>query len=332
MLSTCLFVPLPNGKRSGHYYFANNINNKDIMTAITNFEQLTAHLVERGLRKRVAVVCASDSSTQNAVARALREGFAEAIFVGSREAVEANADIQLYSDHISYVDATDGDDAAQKAVALVREGKADILMKGLINTDNLLHAVLNKETGILPRGQVLTHITASAIPGYPKLLFFTDAAVIPYPTHEQRVEQVRYIVKLCHDFGISTPKISLIHCSEKVGGKFFPFTERYAEIIEQGAAGEFGPCIIDGPLDLKTSCCKESLVKKGISSPLDGEADALIFPDIQAGNVFYKTITFFCHAETAGMLAGTLAPVVLPSRGDSEQCKYCSLALAAINA
>jgi len=304
----------------------------EMMKAITNFEQLTAHLTERGARKRVAVVCASDSSTQNAVAHALREGFIDAVFVGSREAVEANADIQCHSGHISYIDASTPDEAAQKAVAMVREGKADILMKGLINTDNLLHAVLNKETGILPRGKVLTHITASAIPGYPKLLFFTDAAVIPYPTHEQRVEQVRYIVQLCHDFGIANPKVSLIHCTEKVGGKFFPFTEGYPEIIEQGKAGEFGTCIIDGPLDLKTSCCKESLVKKGISSPLEGESDAVIFPDIQAGNVFYKAITLFCHAETAGILAGPIAPVVLPSRGDSEQCKFCSLALAAINA
>lgn len=306
--------------------------NQNKMKAITNFEQLTSHLAERGTRKRVAVVCASDSSTQNAVAHALRDGFVDAIFIGSREAVETNADIQCHTGHISYIDASTPDEAAQKAVALVREGQADILMKGLINTDNLLHAVLNKETGILPRGKVLTHITASAIPGYPKLLFFTDAAVIPYPTHEQRVEQVRYIVQLCHDFGIANPKVSLIHCTEKVGGKFFPFTEGYPEIIEQGKAGEFGTCIIDGPLDLKTSCCKESLVKKGISSPLEGESDAVIFPDIQAGNVFYKAITLFCHAETAGILAGPIAPVVLPSRGDSEQCKFCSLALAAINA
>ena len=236
------------------------------------------------------------------------------------------------AEHITYVEAESRLEAANKAVELVREQKADILMKGLINTDDLLHAVLNKEHGILPKGRVLTHLTASCIPGYPKILFFTDAAVIPYPTHEQRVEQVRYITKLCHDFGISIPKISLIHCSEKVGGKFFPFTERYAEIIEEGRKGTFGPCVIDGPLDLKTSCCKESLEKKGIASPLEGEADALVFPDIEAGNVFYKTITLFSKAETAGMLAGTMAPVVLPSRSDSKTCKFCSLALAAINA
>ncbi len=302
------------------------------METITNFNQLVSHLSKKGQRKRVAVVCASDESTQYAVERALREGFIEAIFVGCREDIESKESFKQLSDHISYVDAESRIDAAQKAVQLIREQKADILMKGLINTDDLLHAVLNKEHGILPKGNVLTHLTASCIPGYPKMLFFTDAAVIPYPTHEQRVEQVRYIAKLCRDFGIPEPKISLIHCSEKVGGKFFPFTERYVEIIEEGKKGTFGPCVIDGPLDLKTSCCKESLVKKGISSPLEGESDALVFPDIEAGNVFYKTITFFSKAETAGMLAGTLAPVVLPSRSDSKTCKFCSLALAAINA
>jgi len=302
------------------------------MSSISNFQQLIEHLSLRGERKRAAIVCATDTSTQYAVARALQEGFIEAIFVGPKAPVAAHPDIAAQSEHVRYIDIADADAAATKAVELVREGEADILVKGLINTDNLLHAVLNKEHGILPRGQVLTHLTASSFAGYPKLLFFTDAAVIPYPTHEQRVEQVRYIAKLCRDFGIAEPKISLIHCSEKVGGKFFPFTERYHEIIESGQAGEFGSCIIDGPLDLKTSCCKESLDKKGITSPLDGAADALVFPDIEAGNVFYKTITLFCQAETACILAGTMAPVVLPSRSDSPMCKYYSLALAAINA
>ena len=276
------------------------------METITQFSQLIAHLSSRGVRKRVAVVCAYDDSTQYAVGRALEEGFIDAILVGNKEKVKDNVIFSQYADHVSYVETSDADDAARQAVRLVREGKADVLMKGLINTDNLLHAVLNKEEGILPKGNVLTHLTASSIPGYPRMLFFTDAAVIPYPTHEQRVEQVRYVTRLCHNFGIAEPRISLIHCSEKVGGKFFPFTERYAEIIEAGRQGEFGDCIIDGPLDLKTSCCKESLDKKGIQSPLDGAADALVFPDIEAGNVFYKTITLFCQAETAGMLAGTM--------------------------
>jgi phosphate butyryltransferase len=204
-------------------------------------------------------------------------------------------------------------------------------MKGLINTDNLLHVVLNKETGILPRGKVLTHITAARLPEYEKLLFFTDSAVIPHPTQEQRIQQVRYITSLCHSFGIDEPKVSLIHCTEKVNEKYFPFTLGYKEIIKMSEAGEFGPCIIDGPLDLKTSVSPESLRIKGIDSPIGGEADALVFPDIEAANVFYKSITLFLGVETAGTLQGTLAPVVLPSRSDSKLCKFYSLALAAIS-
>ena len=301
------------------------------MDTINSFEKLVSQLSSLGNRKRVAVVCASDESTQYAVARALHEGFIDAIFVGCKEEVEANADFKDMKEHISYVDAKDRDEAAAKAVQLVRDGKADVLMKGLINTDNLLRAVLNKEHGILPKGNVLTHITAASIPGYPRLLFFTDAAVIPYPTQEQRVSQVNYIANLCRSFGIAEPRISLIHSSEKVNGKHFPFTEGYTEIVNDSKKGDFGPCFIDGPLDVKTSCCKESMDKKGIQSPIDGSADALIFPDIEAGNVFYKTITLFCGAETAGMLVGPMAPVVLPSRSDSKTCKYFSLALATIN-
>lgn len=301
------------------------------MNTINSFEELVAHLSSQGNRKRVAVVCASDESTQYAVTRALREGFIEAIFVGSKNEVEANVDLKGLEDYISFVDAQSPDDAAAKAVQLVRDGKADILMKGLINTDNLLRAVLNKEHGILAKGNVLTHITAASMANYPRLLFFTDAAVIPYPTQEQRIAQVNYIAELCRSFGINQPRISLIHSSEKVNGKHFPFTEGYVEIVNNSKNGDFGSCIIDGPLDVKTSCCKESMDKKGIHSPIDGAADALVFPDIEAGNVFYKTITLFCGAETAGMLVGPMVPVVLPSRSDSKTCKYYSLALATIN-
>lgn len=301
------------------------------MEIIKNFNDLIQHLSHDCERKRVAVVCASDKSTQSAVAEALKEGFVDAIFVGCKESIEATGLFNQYSEHVSYIDAENNDDAAKKAVALVREGKADILMKGLISTDSLLHAVLNKETGILPHGRVLTHITAALIPTYNKFLLFTDPAVLPYPNQEQRIEQIKYTVNLCHSIGIEEPKISLIHCSEKVGEKFFPFTVGYKEIIEKANNNLFGKCIVDGPLDVKTSCCYESMKTKGINSPINGEADALIFPDIEAGNVFYKTITLFCGAETAGALQGTIAPVVLPSRSDSFKCKFNSLALAAIS-
>ncbi len=297
---------------------------------IKNFDDLIKHLVTRGVRKRVAVVWASDDSTQEAVARALKEGFVDAIFVGCKAQLEVLEMLKPYQDHITYVDTDDRDEAAKLAVSLVREGKADILMKGLINTDNLLHAVLNKETGILPKGNVLTHVTTAQIPGYERLLLFSDAAVIPYPTHEQRIQQVRYITAMCRAMGVAEPKVSLIHCSEKVQEKYFPFTPGYKEIAQMARDGEFGPCIVDGPLDIKTSCNLHSMEMKGIDSPIHGESDAVIFPDIEAGNVFYKTLTCFTATETAGILQGTIAPVVTPSRSDSGPCKFYSLAVAAL--
>ncbi len=301
------------------------------METIRTFDDLVSHLSSVGERKRVAVVWASDDHTQEAIALALKEKIVDVVFVGARHEVENSQLLQPYFDHISIVDANDKDDAASIAVSLVKEGKVDVLMKGLINTDNLLRAVLNKETGILPKGNILTHVTATSVPSYPKLIFFTDPAVIPYPTQEQRMEQVRYVADLCHSFGIDEPRISLIHCTEKPNEKFFPFTMGYADIIAKAKDGFFGKCIVDGPLDVKCSCDIEAMQTKGIESPIAGEADALIFPDIESGNVFYKTVTLFGNAETAATLKGTLAPVVLTSRGDSVESKFYSLALAAIS-
>lgn len=278
------------------------------MRAIRTLDDMVVYLRNRGDKKRVAVVCGTDGHTQRAVEKAVEAGFAQAI----------------------YVNDADPDKAASQAVELVREGKADILMKGLLNTDKLLRAVLNKETGILPKGKILTHIAVAEIPNYPKPLFFTDAAVIPYPTQEQRVEQVRVAAYACHALGIDVPKIALIHCSEKVNEKTFPFTKGYPEIIHLARDGRFGDCIVDGPLDVKSACNVQNMWAKGINSPIMGEADALIFPDIEAGNSFYKTLTLFGRAETAGVLQGPMAPVVLPSRGDSVFSKYYSIALAAV--
>ena len=300
------------------------------METIKNFEQLIAHLRERGDRKTVAVVWGEDESSQEAIVDALEAGIIKAVFVGAREAAEQNKALMAHAEHISFIDTDDKDDAARKAVALVREGKADILMKGLINTDNLLHAVLNRETGILPKGNILTHITVSKIPTYHKLLIFGDAAVIPYPTQQQRTEQVDKAIRICRALGIEEPRVSLIHCSEKVNEKFFPHTVGYLEIIKAAEDGAFGKCIVEGPLDVKVSCCRESAVTKGIESKVAGETDALIFPDIESANTFYKTITLFCKADTAGILQGALSPVVLPSRSDSKACKLYSLAVAAL--
>lgn len=278
------------------------------MERIRNFEALSSYLAHKGVRKRVAVVCPHDASSREAMAKAEEAGFIEAIVV----------------------DDPDPRTAAKTAVEMVRSGKADILMKGLVNSDILLRAVLDHDGGLLPHGNTLTHLAVAEVPQYPRLLFYTDAAVIPYPTHEQRIRQVAYIAHLCRQFGIAEPRIALIHCSEKVDARHFPFTEGYPLIAQQARQGCFGPCIVDGPLDVKTSLSAESLQVKGLSSPIGGEADALVFPDIESGNLFHKTISLFGPARIAAVLAGATAPVVLPSRSDSAASKFYSLALATI--
>ena len=235
----------------------------------------------------------------------------------------------MYPGHVSVSRADDADGAAREAVAAVREGRADVLMKGTINTDNLLRAVLDKERGLLMPGQVLSHITAACAPSYGKLIFFSDAAVIPRPTTEQFDAMLRYDTAVCRRMGIDTPRVALIHCTEKVSEKF-PHTLAYSALQERAAAGDYGDVLVGGPMDVKTACDGESSRIKGISSPVAGCADILIFPNIESGNTFYKTITLFGGAEMAGMLCGTTAPVVVASRADSGDSKYYSLALACI--
>lgn len=298
------------------------------MQLLDNFDSVFKFL-SSVQRRRVAVAWPHDAHTLEAVEMALRQGLADFVLIGQ----DGDKDIlhlaESYPGRVEIVDVPDSDEAAKMAVALVRDGKADVLMKGLLNTDNLLRAVLNKQDGILAPGSVLSHITCSEIPTMGRLLFFSDAAVVPCPTLEQHSSIVRYMADVCRAFGIARPRIALIHCTEKTSPKF-PVTLSYAEIKERAARGDYGNVIVDGPMDVKTALDSHSAQIKGIDTPIDGRADGLIFPDIQAGNVFYKTISFFAHSLNAGMLMGAQAPVVLPSRSDSARSKLCSIAMACL--
>ena len=301
------------------------------MEPIRSFEELTRHLQSLNRRKRIAVVCANDMNTEYAIARALGEGIAEFVMIGNPNIQERYPMLRAFPQYVRIVPEEDPDRAARRAVEIVREGEADILMKGIINTDNLLHAILDKEHGLLPKGRILTHLSVVQIPTYRKLLFFSDAAVIPRPTLQQRIEMIQYAIRACRHFGIERPRIALIHCTEKVSAKF-PHSLDYVNIVELAEAGEFGDVIIDGPLDVKTACEKTSGDIKGIVSPIEGDADVLIFPNIESGNAFYKTVSLFCRADMAGLLQGPVCPVVLPSRSDSGLSKYYSMAMACLTA
>ena len=300
------------------------------MEPIQDFAGLMSRLHSMKERKRVAVVCPNDAQTEYVILRSLQEGFADFLLIADTPHLINSTYIQRqYPDRVKVYEASNPDTAAQEGVSLVREGHADVLMKGIINTDNLLRAVLNKEHGLLPPCNVLSHITVAQIPLYNKLLFFSDAAVIPRPQLKHFDAILQYDIDICRRMGIPEPRVALIHCTEKVNEKF-PHTLDYVALKEKAGAGEYGAMFLDGPMDVKTACDSHSGEVKGISSPVVGHADLLIFPNIESSNTFYKTLSLFGDANMAGMLLGTSAPVVVPSRADSGNSKFYSLSLACV--
>ena len=239
----------------------------------------------------------------------------------------AQAMRQISPEHVEIVEAESPEDASVKGVTLIHEGKGDVLMKGLVNTDVILRAVLNKEYGLLPKGTIMSHLTVAETPFYNKLLFFSDVAVIPHPTLEQFDAMVRYDVEICRKLGIEKPRVALIHFTEKVNPKF-QHTLDYEELKRRAAEGVYGEVIIDGPMDVKSACDLESCKDKGIETPIAGQADVVIFPNIESGNTFYKTMSLFGKSINAGILCGTSVPVIITSRADTGLSKYYSLALA----
>ena len=301
------------------------------METASNFTELTSKLHACGRKARVAVVCPYDDSTIESVQRAVKEGLADFVLLGTPEGIAKLPEEVKQSSAVELL-ITDADtDAAQAATTMARNGEVSVVMKGLIGTDTLLKAVLNKNFGILPQGNVLTHLSIAQLPGYHKLLFFSDVAVIPYPTIEQREAILRYDLAVCRKLGIGRPQVALIHFTEKVNPKF-PNSTDYVKLIEESRAGKFGDVDIAGPMDVKTACDRHSAEVKGIGSSVCGNADLLMFPNIESGNTFYKTITLFGGAVIAGMLQGAMVPVVLPSRSDTAESKFYSLVVACLTA
>ena len=303
------------------------------MKPISSFQALADSLSSPARRIRVAVASPADEHTAEVIERAIGCGMASFTLVATDGKEHTALSLHnAHPQHTTIIVAADDDNAARLAVAEVHQGRADVLMKGSLNTDNLLRAVLNKEQGILVKGSVLTHIAVAEIPGMNRLLFFSDAAVIPFPTTEQLDAVTTYITQTWRSItGGDKPRVALTHCTEKTSEKF-PITLSYQEVKQYAAEGKYGDICIDGPMDVKTACDAESGAIKGIASPVVGNADILLFPDIEAGNTFYKTITYFAHATVTGMLAGTTAPVVVTSRADSAESKFYSLAVACMKA
>lgn len=299
---------------------------------LTGFDQIFAELKGRGTRKRMVAAWGVDGHTISAASKAVDLGLVDVTLVGD-EVLIARACREEGVDAAKFTIVHNPAElpSVAQAVAMVREGEGDFLMKGLCSTDKFLRAILNKETGLLPPKGTLTHCTTLEIPGYHKLLFVGDVAVIPAPDFKQKMTIMDCLVKTARAVGVEKPKVAIIAATEQVL-QSQPATIEAAMLSKMVERGQIKGCIADGPLALDVAIDKESADIKGLVSPVAGDADCLLFPNIESGNVFYKVNSkLVVGVRQAGMLVGAKVPCVLSSRADSIDTKLNSIAIAAMS-
>ncbi len=296
-----------------------------------SFDDLISKVSGCGMKK-VAVAVAQDSAVLEAVAAAKERKIAEAILVGDADKIkEVAAQINMDLNGFEIIDEKDDYAAALKAVELVHNGKADMYMKGLIDTKSFLKSVLDKEVG-LRTGKTLSHVCVFEIKGIDHLLFLTDVAFMTYPTLEDKVHIIENTVDVCHACGIPNPKVAPLAAVEVVNPKM-PVTVDAAELTKMCEEGKITGCVVDGPLSLDLAIDPAAAKHKGAEGrKIVGDADILLFPDIHAGNLVYKALVHTAQVKNGNILTGTKAPVILTSRSDDFETKVNSLAIGAVMA
>ena len=299
---------------------------------IKTLDQMVSRVAETGKRFRVAVAWAQDPNTLGALNRAARAGFVNGILLGKKDIIITECSkLGIDAGEFEIIDAPGEDEASLMAVEMVRSGNADILMKGLVGTDKFLKAVIDRDRGLMISGAVMSYVCAVQVQEYPKLLFVTDTAVLPYPDLNQKVAMVNAAIDMAMRFGIDKPKVALIGASEKMS-KHFQNSVDYAVMCKMAHRGQIKNCIMDGPLDIFLACDPGSAKIKGVETPVNGEADILLFPSLESSNPFYKGLMLFGKGELAGILTGTVKPVVMMSRSESENSKFYCIALSCLMA
>ncbi len=294
-----------------------------------NFQDLLSQ-VSKCDKKTLSVACAQDKAVLEAVKEAHDRGIADAILVGDEAQIKSiAAEIGMNLSEYQIVNEPDTETAALTAVKLVHDGKADMYMKGFLESKTFLKSVLNKEVG-LRTGKPLSHVCVFEIPGIDRLLFFTDVAFMPYPTLEDKVQIIEYTVDVAKACGVECPKVAPLAAVEVVNPKM-PVTVEAAELTKMNEEGKITGCIVDGPLSLDIALYPEAAAeKKALDRKVAGDADILLFPDIHAGNLVYKAIVHMLDVKNGCILTGTQAPVILTSRSDTKDVKVNSIALAAV--
>ena len=296
---------------------------------IKTFSDLFAELKAKNICKKMVAAWAVDEHTIEAASKATDLGFVKVTLVGDADLIAGVCkDNGIDVAKFEIVDIKDEMKAVAEAVRMVHDGDGDVLMKGLCSTDKFLRAILNKETGLLPPKGLLSHVGVLENPNYHKLIFMGDMAVIPLPDFRQKVKIAGFITSVAKSFGIAKPKIAFIAASEQMLDSM-PACMEAAMLAKMCDRGQIKGCIGDGPLALDVAIDRESVEIKKLESPVAGDADCLLFPNIESANVFWKTNSKLAvGVQQAGMLVGTKVPCVLASRADDVQTKLNSIAEA----
>ena len=292
---------------------------------IRSFPELVEAAKAKG-PKRIAVAAGHQQEVMLASLDAEVAGLAEVTLVGDSAAIAKIARDEGFDiSRMEVIHAPDPREAAYQVMKLVSDGHADVAMKGKVETSDFLRSALSKELG-LRTGKLFTHVAAFQIPEFDRLIFISDAGVVVAPDLEQKVQIVQNAICVAHGLGIELPRVAVLAATETVNPKI-PTTLDAANLSKMADRGQIRGGLVDGPLALDNAISPESARIKGIRSEVAGRADILIAPDIEAGNVLAKAITYFAQGEMAGVVVGARCPLILPSRSDTRQAKLVSLAL-----
>lgn len=279
-------------------------------------------------KKRIAVAAAEDEPVLKSIMAAMKEGMVTPVLIGNKVEIEKIAkSIHLDLTSVQIVDNDKGAEVSAKiAVSMIKNGEADILMKGFLSTSVLLKAVLDRENG-LRKNKVLSHVAFFESPNYHKLLCVTDVAMNMAPDFDTKVHILNNAVEACHKIGIVTPKVAVLAAIETVNPKM-EATVHAAMMKTMYDRKQLTECIVDGPLALDNAVNKEAANRKGIVSEVAGDCDVILVPSLEVGNMFYKSLVFLGGASVAAVIMGATVPIVFTSRSDSESIKLLSIALA----
>jgi phosphate acetyltransferase len=278
---------------------------------------------------RTVVVHPCDETSLRGPVEAAELGIIEPILVGPKAKIESNAaahkiDISRYE----IVDAAHSDDSAAKGVALIREGRGELLMKGSLHTDELMRAVASGATG-LRTARRISHVFVMDVPTYPETLFITDAAINIFPDLDAKRDIIQNAIDLWREVGLGTPRVAILSAVETVTSKI-PSTIEAAALCKMADRGQITGGILDGPLAFDNAVDPEAVKIKGIKSEVAGRAQILVVPDLEAGNMLAKNLSLLAKADSAGIVLGARVPIVLTSRADSVRSRLASCAVAVL--